>query len=181
MLVRLGSVCTKIGSGITPRGGSTVYRSEGVALIRSQNVLDFSFSNDGLVFITNDMAETMNGVEVMPGDVLLNITGDSVARSCLVPEDKLPARVNQHVIILRTDKTKLDPMYLLLILQHKKKWLLSYSEVGATRKALTKSLIESMEIEIPVFERQNEVSSLFLNIQHLIDTYTQINDYLLLT
>ena len=178
MFVRLGSVCTKIGSGITPRGGSSVYKTEGVALIRSQNVLDFSFSSNGLVFISEDIAENMKSVEVVPGDVLLNITGDSVARSCLAPKDKLPARVNQHVMIIRADKTKLNPMYLLLVLQHRKDWLLSQSEVGATRKALTKSLVESLEIDLPDIEHQNKISSIFQNIQQLIRTNERINDYL---
>lgn len=178
MLVRLGSVCTKIGSGITPRGGSSVYKTEGVALIRSQNVLDFSFSSNGLVFVSDDIAEKMKSVEVVPGDVLLNITGDSVARSCLAPEDKLPARVNQHVMIIRADKTKLNPMYLLFVLQHRKDWLLSQSEVGATRKALTKSLVESLEIDLPDIEHQNKISSIFQNLQQLIHVNERINDYL---
>jgi type I restriction enzyme S subunit len=44
-------------------------------------------------------------------DVLINITGDSVARVCLAPKDKLPARVNQHVAIIRTVKNELDPKF----------------------------------------------------------------------
>lgn len=36
--VRLGSVCSKIGSGSTPRGGDSVYIDEGTTIIRSQNV-----------------------------------------------------------------------------------------------------------------------------------------------
>ena len=37
----------------------------------------------------------------------LNITGASVARCCIVPEDVLPARVNQHVSIIRPIAEKL--------------------------------------------------------------------------
>jgi type I restriction enzyme, S subunit len=36
--VRLGDCCSKIGSGATPRGGAEVYLTEGISLIRSQNV-----------------------------------------------------------------------------------------------------------------------------------------------
>lgn len=178
MLVQLGSVCTKIGSEITPTGGSNIYKQDGIALIRSQNVLDFSFSNDGLAFISDDIAESMHNVEVKPGDILLNITGDSVARSCIVPEWVLPARVNQHVMIIRTDRNKLNPYYLLLILQNKKNWLLSQSEVGATRKALTKKIIESMLIELPDITHQNNISSLFTILDKEIQINNQINDYL---
>ena len=45
---RLSEITNKIGSGATPRGGNEAYKAEGISLIRSQNVLDFSFSNNGL-------------------------------------------------------------------------------------------------------------------------------------
>ena len=47
---KLGDVSSKVGSGATPTGGENAYKSEGISLIRSQNVYD-TFSNDGLVFI----------------------------------------------------------------------------------------------------------------------------------
>jgi type I restriction enzyme, S subunit len=80
--IRLGEVCTKIGSGATPRGGSDVYlRSGRYALIRSQNIYNNGFHRDGLAYIDEKHAAELDGVEVLKGDVLLNITGDSVARA----------------------------------------------------------------------------------------------------
>lgn len=81
--LRLGSVCTKIGSGATPRGGASVYLDQGdIALIRSQNVYNDEFHRDGLVYLAERHADELANVEVALGDVLLNITGDSVARVC---------------------------------------------------------------------------------------------------
>jgi type I restriction enzyme S subunit len=83
--IRLGDVCTKIGSGATPRGGSGVYLREGpYALIRSQNVYNVGFHRGGLAFIGKEHAAELENVEVRKDDVLLNITGDSVARACQV-------------------------------------------------------------------------------------------------
>ena len=111
--VALGDVCTKIGSGATPRGGKDVYLEEGgYTLIRSQNVHNDSFHRGGLVFIGEDHANELQHVEVFEEDVLLNITGDSVARVCQVAPDVLPARVNQHVAIIRPDPADLEPSYL---------------------------------------------------------------------
>ena len=111
--VVLGDVCTKIGSGATPRGGSDVYLHDGpYALIRSQNVHNNGLHRDGLAFITDHHADELRNVEVLDGDVLLNITGDSVARACQVATDVLPARVNQHVAIIRPDSVNLDAGYL---------------------------------------------------------------------
>ena len=104
--LKLKEICKKIGSGATPSGGSNAYKVSGISLVRSQNVLDFSFSVDGLAFIDDEQAEKLNGVTVESGDVLINITGDSVARTCIVPEHILPARVNQHVSIVRVDRSK---------------------------------------------------------------------------
>ncbi len=149
---RLGDVCLKIGSGATPRGGSNVYLDTGkVALIRSQNVHNSGFLYDGLVFITSNHAKELGHAEVMPGDVLLNITGDSVARCCQVDNSVLPARVNQHVAIIRPDSRKLDPRFLryFLISPDMQARMLSWARSGGTRNALTKTMIESFEIVAP--------------------------------
>lgn len=147
----LKNLTTKIGSGATPRGGQEAYKSEGISLIRSQNILDFSFSNRGLAFIDQTQADALSNVEIKENDILINITGDSVARVCKVPNETLPARVNQHVAILRVDNRKLDPDYLLYFLLNPviKRHLLRLSSDGATRNALTKSNLEELLISAP--------------------------------
>ena len=128
---------SKIGSGATPRGGKDVYLQDGpYALIRSQNVYNDGFRRDGLAFIGEHHAEVLQNVEVFEGDVLLNITGDSVARACQVPTDALPARVNQHVAIVRPDSAIVDPEYLryYLVSAEMQTLLLSWAGSGGTRK-----------------------------------------------
>lgn len=149
---RLGDISLKIGSGATPRGGKAVYLDDGpCSLIRSQNVLNNRFSWDGLAFIDQTRADALRNAEVFPEDVLLNITGDSVARACQVDPEALPARVNQHVAILRPDPDKLNPRFLRYFLVSPKMQtkLLSWAGSGGTRKALTKGMIESFEVPAP--------------------------------
>jgi type I restriction enzyme S subunit len=81
---KLGEIASKIGSGATPKGGNNSYISEGISLIRSQNVYDFNFSKNGLAFIDNNQAYELRNVEVFENDILLNITGESVTRCCIV-------------------------------------------------------------------------------------------------
>lgn len=150
--VTLGDVCTKIGSGATPRGGKEVYLEDGhYTLVRSQNVYNAGFAHDGLAFISDEHAESLSNVEVLPDDVLLNITGDSVARVCQVDPLVLPARVNQHVAIIRPDPDKLDATYLryYLATPETQAMLLSWAGSGGTRNALTKQMIESFEVRAP--------------------------------
>jgi len=151
--IRLGAICTKIGSGATPRGGSEVYSEKGpYALIRSQNIYNDGFHRDGLAFIGEEHAARLGNVEVLRDDVLLNITGDSVARCCQVDPSVLPARVNQHVAIVRPDSGKLAPRFLryVLVSPEMQIKLLSWAGSGGTRNALTKGMIESFEVLAPV-------------------------------
>src|SRR5438105_4960584 len=101
--VRLGDHVTKIGSGLTPLGGHAAYKLSGIPLIRSQNVLMNQFSREGLAYISYEQDAEMDGSRVQAGDVLLNITGASIGRVCLVPAEVCPANVNQHVCIIRTN------------------------------------------------------------------------------
>lgn len=82
-LKRLKDITSKIGSGATPRGGKNAYLPEGISLIRSLNVYDFKFEDDNLAFISNEQAAELSNVVVQKNDILLNITGASVARCCL--------------------------------------------------------------------------------------------------
>ena len=67
-IYKLKDICLKIGSGATPKGGKEAYCDEGISLIRSQNVLDFTFSYDGLAHINDQQAEKLSNVEVKPQD-----------------------------------------------------------------------------------------------------------------
>ena len=164
--VILGKVCTKIGSGATPPGGKDVYLDDGpYTLIRSQNIYNDGFHHDSLVFISEHHADELQNVEVLEGDVLLNITGDSVARVCQVTQDVLPARVNQHVAIIRPDSVSLDASYLRYYLAspEMQTLLLSWAGSGGTRNALTKGMLESLVIPTPRFPEQRA-------IVHILDT-----------
>jgi type I restriction enzyme S subunit len=122
-----------------------------VALIRSQNIYNDGFHRDGISYLTAEHAEELSNVEVADGDVLLNITGDSVARSCQVVPEVLPARVNQHVAIIRPDTRVLWPRYLryYLVSPGMQAEMLSLAGAGATRNALTKGMIEAFEVNAP--------------------------------
>lgn len=169
-----GNLTTKIGSGATPRGGAAAYQAEGITLIRSQNVYDYRFEDDGLAFINDEQAESLSNVTVEPSDILLNITGASVGRCCMVPERHLPARVNQHVMIIRVHPGKIGPNYLLHgINSHQmKQTILSIARAGgATREALTKDVVSGLQIIVPtpqLIADFEDTAGRLLNQQHIL-------------
>jgi type I restriction enzyme S subunit len=175
--VRLGSVCNKIGSGATPRGGKEAYKGGTTALIRSQNVYNEGFHREGLAFIDNGQADGLRNVEVLSNDVLLNITGDSVARACQVPDDVLPARVNQHVAIIRPKPAELDARFLryALVAPDMQAHLLALASAGATRNALTKGMMESLEIKAPSVPEQKAIAAVLGTLDDKIELNRRMN------
>jgi type I restriction enzyme, S subunit len=147
----LGEISTKIGSGFTPRGGESIYLAEGTPLIRSMNVYDDDFSEDGLAFVSEEHATALSGVAVESRDILLNITGASVARCCMAPDRLLPARVNQHVMILRVDPIAANPFFVHKAINsdERKRQILSYAQKGSTREALTKEMVSGFQVVLP--------------------------------
>jgi type I restriction enzyme S subunit len=162
-VVRLNEITSKIGSGATPKGGEAAYKQEGITLIRSLNVYDYRFDESGLAFIDEKQASKLANVIVESNDILLNITGASVGRCCMVQERHLPARVNQHVMIIRTANEKLGPHFLLHSINsyRNKERLLSIARGGgATREALTKDDVGNFTILRPPANLWKEFESL---------------------
>ena len=158
----LKDIAVKIGSGATPRGGNQSYKDEGISLIRSMNVHNNDFVYDDLAFIDDEQATQLNNVIVESNDVLLNITGASVARCCIVPDDVLPARVNQHVCIIRPNTDLANSIYLnrfFTSIEEQSVLLLLSRSNAATREALPKNLLENCRIVLPPFSLQQEFAA----------------------
>lgn len=164
----LKELTSKIGSGATPKGGKESYQSEGITLIRSMNVHDGKFEHKDLAHITEEQAKQLDNVEVYPNDVFINITGASVARSCIVPDSVLPARVNQHVAIIRCKPDRLNYIFVnnqFLSPSYKKRLLALGESGGATRQAITKQQLEELNIIVPPLELQSKFSEFVTQVE----------------
>jgi type I restriction enzyme S subunit len=176
-IVQLRDVCVKIGSGATPRGGKEAYKGGDTSLIRSQNVYNEGFHRNGLVYIDDNQSAELRNVEVKENDVLLNITGDSVARCCQVAADVLPARVNQHVAIIRPEPKAIDARFLryVLVSHEYQSRLLALASAGATRPALTKSMIEELEVPSPPLAEQKAIAAVLGTLDDKIELNRRMN------
>lgn len=176
---KLKDITIKIGSGATPKGGKKSYKSEGVSLIRSMNIHDKYFKHKDLAFIDESQAEKLSNAVVESNDVLFNITGASVARCNLAPKEIIPARVNQHVMIIRPFSEKLNPKFLHFMLiskPYKDKLLAKGEQGGSTRQAITKNQVENFEIWYPSSMQEqkdisNRIKSLLQKSEKLENTY----------
>jgi len=146
---------TKIGSGITPRGGSAIYLDAGIPLLRSQNVHFYGLLLDDVAYISEEIFTGMLNSEVLAGDVLLNITGASIGRCYYVDESLGKANVNQHVCIVRP-KSDIETEYLYLILASDiGQTQVFHCQTGANREGLNFEQLKNFIVPYPNKEQRD--------------------------
>ena len=170
----IGELTTKVGSGVTPRGGEAVYKSEGHPFVRSQNIGLGHLILDDIAYIDEDTHQRQKNTELQLDDVLLNITGASIGRSALVNQQIVGGNVNQHVCIIRANK-KLIPSFLcnFLLSQYGQKQIESF-QAGGNRQGLNFEQIKSIKIGLPSVEEQKKIADLLLLIEQRITTQNKI-------
>jgi len=154
---RLGSICSKTGSGSTPRGGKSVYQQHGVAFLRSQNIYDDGLRLDDVAYIADETHEHMSGTAVEPGDLLLNITGGSIGRCCLVPQKMDQANVSQHVAIIRVALSGTQFYLHKLVLSPYFQSFVMSEQTGAGRLGLPKNKMDLIPVALPPLPEQHRI------------------------
>lgn len=157
---KLKAITSKIGSGATPKGGKNSYITDGIPLVRSLNVHDGLFLFKNLAKLSHSQATALKNVTLHKNDILLNITGASIARCCILPNECVGGRVNQHVAIIRLNDSRILPAFLcyaLICAHYKNKLLFIGDNAGSTRQALTKKDIEDFTISFPSFLNQQRI------------------------
>lgn len=167
--VKLNTLCSKIGSGKTPKGGRQVYQPDGIMLIRSQNVHNRKLLTNNVTYISNEVNNSMLSTAVKENDVLLNITGASIGRCCLY-DLKKEANVNQHVCIIRIkDRNVTEPLYIVdYILSDYFQNQINMLQNGGSREGLNFQQIGNMNIMLPSILEQVEISKMITDMEEVI-------------
>jgi type I restriction enzyme, S subunit len=154
---RLGEISLKLGAGSTPLGGRSIYREDGIKFLRSQNVWNGGLRLDRVAYVSEEIHQDMSGTQVQPGDVLLNITGASIGRSSLVPEDIGEANVSQHVSIIRLVDKRLRFFIHLCIISPYIQDSIMQTQVGISREGLSMRSLKEFVLPIPPLEEQKRI------------------------
>ena len=145
-------VCSKIGSGSTPRGSN--YATSGIPFFRSQNVYDDGLVYDDIKFISEEIHQQMKSTEVQPNDILLNITGGSLGRCAVVPSDFERGNVSQHVCILRPILLETQYLHCFILSGY---FSQTMKVTGSGREGLPKYNLGKMVIPIPPLNEQTHI------------------------
>ena len=170
---KIGEITIKVGSGKTPKGGNAVYKDKGVIFLRSQNVLNGKLSLNDVAYITEDINSSMKSTEVYPDDILLNITGASIGRSCCIPKTFDKANVNQHVCIIRLDRNHNPNFVMNQIISSKFQKQIDSFQAGGNREGLNFEQIKGMRISSTTIEEQEKIAAFFSLIDKKIELQTE--------
>ena len=165
----IGELTSKVGSGVTPRGGSSVYQKQGIIFIRSQNVHFDGLKLDDIAFISRKIHDGMMGSKVCSGDVLLNITGASIGRCTVVPDSFPESNVNQHVCIIRpTNLLHNNFLSMWLSSDYGQSQIMKF-QAGGNREGLNFEQIRSILIPIPSLKEQKQSTMIVNAVQLLVN------------
>ena len=164
---RLGELVSKVGSGSTPTGGKNAYSPTGIKFLRSQNVYNSGLVLQNVAFISDSLHKKMRGSEVKAHDILLNITGASIGRSCIIPEGFDTANINQHVCIIRLINHNLINFIHLLLISPVLQQTIMNTQVGVSREGLSAEKIKHFLIPLPPLAEQHRIvakANLFMSM-----------------
>lgn len=165
----LDELSIKIGSGITPTGGETVYKKDGRPLVRSQNIGWGRLLLDDIAFIDNATHQTFRNTEIKLKDVFLNISGASIGRSSYANEKLVGGNVNQHVCIIRAIVQELNPIFLnYFLLSERGQSQIDSFQSGGNRQGLNIGQIKAFKIPIPTIEEQTAIANTLSDADDLI-------------
>jgi type I restriction enzyme S subunit len=172
---RLGEIAEKVNSGKTPLGGESVYTESGILFIRSQNIVNNQLSLENSTYIPEGINNTMKNSIVKANDILLNITGASLGRSCVVPKDFEIGNVNQHVCIIRIDK-KNEPRFIQAYFSTVDgQNIFKTLQTGSGREGLNFQSIKNISLNMPSTAEQSKIVNFLSAIDEKINhTETQI-------
>lgn len=157
---RLGKLCSVVTKGTTPTSLGMTFVDEGIPFLRIQNLFGSSVHLKDILYISEDTHKALKRSKIMAGDFLITIAG-TIGRVAIVPDDFPEANCNQAVAILRFDKSKLFPRYLL-------HWLttndalrqISGKKVTATISNLSLGQIKELEIPLPPLDEQKRIAAI---------------------
>jgi type I restriction enzyme S subunit len=154
---RVGLITTKTGSGSTPRGGQAAYQPTGIPFLRSQNVYNDGLRLNDVAYIDQNTHRKMSGTAVQPGDLLLNITGGSIGRCCLIPEGEIEANISQHVAIIRLANAGTRAFIHRVILSPFFQSFVVDEQTGAGRGGLPKNRMDQIPVPVPPLAEQHRI------------------------
>ncbi len=162
MMAKLGDVCTVI-SGSTPRTSIGEYWNGDVKWITPAELNEDSFYiNDSVRHITEE-GRIKTGLSYMPAGTVILSSRAPIGKTAIAGCEMCCNQGFKNLIC----SNKIFNEYLYFFLKAKTEYLNSLGR-GATFKEISKAIVEDIEIPLPDYEKQKQISSQMRKLDSLI-------------
>ncbi len=155
----LGNISPELVGGATPtRGDAELYAEDGIKFLRILNIAPNEIVLNDVNYIQDAVHNgELKRSQLSANDVLMTITG-RVGTAAVVPQEILPANINQHIVRMRVQRRDCLPDHLAIYLNTSIGTALSNRGVtGGTRIALDYEVIRRIQIPIPPLDIQKKI------------------------
>lgn len=169
--VRIRDVSEKITVGFVG-SMSKYFVDKGVPLLRGQNIRPFSLNLANLKFIPHEIHEKWRKSSLEAGDVVIVRVGYP-GIAAVIPSGLGPLNA-ASLVIVRTDKSKLDPAFLANVLNSPwGKATVQGRLVGAAQQVFNTNTAADFEIPFPPIRTQHRIASVLSAYDDLIENNTR--------
>jgi type I restriction enzyme S subunit len=150
---------------------SSDYVSEGIRVVRLENIGHLKFIADKEAFISLEKFQRLKRHTLLSNDILFSSFVDESVRVCLLPGDIGGQAINKaDCFCVRVDSNVCTPEYLTYRLAAESTYKIFVQSVhGATRPRINLSILKSFSFSLPSLEDQALIA------QHLSEQFTRLD------
>ncbi len=166
--VQLGQMVERITKGESPGWQGFDYQADGALFVTSENVRLGAIDLSAPKFIPLEFNRKLFRSELRQGDLLINLVGASIGRSCIFPGYDCPANINQAVAVVTVNFSRLENSFLSgLLTSERGQWLLLNNRVEGARANISLTDLRELNLPLPPLDLQREFARRIAAVEKL--------------
>lgn len=158
-LVTGEAITSLITKGASPRWQGFSYGDSGMLFVTSENVRDGFLDISKPKFLPLEFHEKIARSAIRKGDMLVNLVGASIGRSCLIRRELGVANINQAVAVFRPN-TLVDPDFVSFAFQHPETiQRILGMQVEAARPNISLGDLRAFKLALPSLPEQQAIAA----------------------
>jgi len=154
----LEELTIRITKGESPAWQGFTYQESGALFVRSENVLWGKLDLSHPIYIPVEFHRKLSRSQLRAGDVLINLVGASIGRSCVVPADIGDANVNQAVAVISSNPKQLDSEYLMhFLISAPAQKAIHGEKVETARPNISLGNLRNLTLPVPPLDEQRRI------------------------
>jgi len=155
------------------------YRSQGIPIIRLQNIERYHFIKKDIKFIDETKYDELKYHSFKAGDIVLAKLGDPIGKTCILPNEFLTGIVTADVVRIRIPHNEVDNYFLLYNLNSNNIKNQLYSrQLGTTRPRVNLSDVRELLLPIPPLTIQQKIGKILFCLDIKIENLQNQNKVL---